>query len=238
MDRVRANLLGNPQAVGRVRQDHHAIRDERPPGDGPGERRVRDAPAVSRLQRSANTSPSEDCSRKSVSAASESDEVAVGRTPRLTSSDKLGVNYLVDRLTHWCVIDVKSAWSELEPGTGFASSCRNHSIAGVKSQFSPGFSEHRKAHSATRRAILMTPGPWRISDHDDCEIYTADGSELIGTIARPCNAMAIAVLPELVELVFELAEQMCRCLGAGTCSACRAQRVIVGLPSASDIDAA
>ena len=86
--------------------------------------------------------------------------------------------------------------------------------------------------------MLITPGPWRISDRDDCEIYTADGNEFIGTIARPDNAMAIAALPELLGLALDLAEQTCRCQGDGTCSACRAQRVIVALPSPCDIDVA
>jgi hypothetical protein len=80
--------------------------------------------------------------------------------------------------------------------------------------------------------MMLTPGPWRASDHDDCEIWTHDGSVLIATIASPRNAPAIAALPDLLGLVLELAECRCACGGAGSCATCRAQRVVATLEAA------
>ena len=80
--------------------------------------------------------------------------------------------------------------------------------------------------------MMLTPGPWRASDHDDCEIWTHDGSVFIATIASPRNAPAIAATPDLLGLVFELAEYQCRCRGAGSCATCRAQHLLATFESA------
>jgi len=80
--------------------------------------------------------------------------------------------------------------------------------------------------------MMLTPGPWRASDHDDCEIWTHDGSTLIATISSPRNAPAIAATPDLLGLVFELAEYQCRCGGAGSCATCRAQQLVATFESA------
>ena len=79
--------------------------------------------------------------------------------------------------------------------------------------------------------MMLTPGPWRGSDHDDCEIWTNDGSVFIATVASARNAPAIAATPDLLGLVFELAEYRCRCGGAGSCATCRAQRLVATLES-------
>lgn len=84
----------------------------------------------------------------------------------------------------------------------------------------------------------MTPGPWRASDHDECEIWTHDGSVFIATIASPRNAPAIAATPDLLGLVFELAEYRCRCGGTGSCAICRAQRLVATFESAPIDDGA
>lgn len=80
--------------------------------------------------------------------------------------------------------------------------------------------------------MMLTPGPWRASDHDECEIWTHDGSVFIATIASPRNAPAIAATPDLVGLVMELAEYRCRCGGAGSCATCRAQHLVATFESA------
>jgi hypothetical protein len=74
--------------------------------------------------------------------------------------------------------------------------------------------------------MMLTPGPWRASDHDDCEIWTHDGSVFIATIASARNAPAIAATPDLLGLVFELAEYECLCGDAGACAICRAQHLL------------
>jgi len=79
--------------------------------------------------------------------------------------------------------------------------------------------------------MMLTPGPWRASDHDDREIWTRDGSVFIATIASPRNAPAIAATPDLLGLVFELAEYRCSCSGVGSCATCRAQHLIATLES-------
>ena len=96
------------------------------------------------------------------------------------------------------------------------------------------------AHSAIMGeiAMLMTPGPWRVSDHDDCEIYAAHCDEFIGSIARAHNARAISMLPDLIDLVLDLAERPCGCGGEGSCSGCRAQRIVAVLSSLDDAGAA
>lgn len=80
--------------------------------------------------------------------------------------------------------------------------------------------------------MMLTPGPWRASDYDDCEIWTHDGSEFIATIASPRNAPAIAATPDLLGLVLELGEFHCRCNGAGSCATCRAQHLVATFESA------
>jgi len=86
--------------------------------------------------------------------------------------------------------------------------------------------------------MMLTPGPWRASDHDDCEIWTHDGSVFIATIASPHNAPAIAATPDLLGLVLELAEYPCSCGGAGSCATCRAQHFVVTFESAPIDDGA
>jgi hypothetical protein len=80
--------------------------------------------------------------------------------------------------------------------------------------------------------MMLTPGPWRASDHDECEIWTHDGGVFIATVASPRNAPAIAATPDLLGLVFELAEYRCHCGGAGSCATCRAQHLIATFESA------
>jgi hypothetical protein len=80
--------------------------------------------------------------------------------------------------------------------------------------------------------MMLIPGPWRASDHDECEIWTHDGSVFIAAIASPRNAPAIAATPDLLGLVFELAEYRCGCDGAGSCATCRAQRLLATFESA------
>ena len=79
--------------------------------------------------------------------------------------------------------------------------------------------------------MMLTPGPWRASDHDDCEICTHDGRVFIATSASPRNALAIAATPDLLGLVFELAEMPCACGDAGTCATCRAQTFVATFES-------
>jgi hypothetical protein len=79
--------------------------------------------------------------------------------------------------------------------------------------------------------MLLTSGPWQLSGHDDCEIYSHDGAVFIATVALPRNAPAIAATPDLLGLVFELAEYRCSCTGAESCAACRAQRLLATFES-------
>lgn len=79
--------------------------------------------------------------------------------------------------------------------------------------------------------MMLTPGPWRASDHDDCEIWTHDGTVFIATIASPRNAPAIAATPDLLGLVLELAEYGCSCDSAGSCATCRAQNLVATFES-------
>lgn len=79
--------------------------------------------------------------------------------------------------------------------------------------------------------MMLTPGPWRASDHDDCEILAHDGTVFIATVASPHNAPAIAATPDLLGLVFELAEFVCACGGAGSCASCRAQHLVATFES-------
>ena len=80
--------------------------------------------------------------------------------------------------------------------------------------------------------MMLTPGPWRASDHDDCEIWTRDGSVSIATIASPHNAAAIAATPDLLALVCELADLRCTCRDARSpCATCRAQRFVATFES-------
>lgn len=88
-----------------------------------------------------------------------------------------------------------------------------------------------KLRKSPEADILLTPGPWRVSNHDDCEICTLDGNVFIATSASPRNALAIAATPDLLGLVLELAEYPCNCIGDGTCPSCRAQRVIAAFES-------
>lgn len=86
--------------------------------------------------------------------------------------------------------------------------------------------------------MMLTPGPWRASDHDECEIWTHDVGVFIASIASPRNAPAIAATPDLLGLVFELAEYRCVCGEAGSCATCRAQRLLATFESALRDDGA
>ena len=86
--------------------------------------------------------------------------------------------------------------------------------------------------------MMLTPGPWRASDHDDREIWTRDGSVFIATVASPRNAPAIAATQDLLALVLELAEYGCRCDGAGSCATCRAQHLVATFESVPSDDGA
>jgi hypothetical protein len=79
--------------------------------------------------------------------------------------------------------------------------------------------------------MMLTPGPWRASDRDACEIWTHDGRAFIAAIASPRNAPAIAAIPTLLGLVFELAELRCACGDAGPCAPCRAQHLLAAFES-------
>ena len=70
---------------------------------------------------------------------------------------------------------------------------------------------------------------WRVSAHDDREIYSASGDVFIGTIASPQFACLIAATPQFLELAFDLAEQSCTCGSSGLCVSCRAERLILRL---------
>ena len=85
---------------------------------------------------------------------------------------------------------------------------------------------------------MLTPGPWRASDHDDCEIWTRNGGVFIAMVASPRNAPAIAATPDLLALVLELAEYGCRCAGAGSCATCRAQHLVATFESVPSDDGA
>jgi hypothetical protein len=84
--------------------------------------------------------------------------------------------------------------------------------------------------------MMLTPGPWRTSEHDDREIWTHDGLVFIATIACGRNAPGIAATPDLIGLVLELAEDRCRCGGAGSCPPCRAQRLVATFESSPTDD--
>ena len=75
---------------------------------------------------------------------------------------------------------------------------------------------------------------WRVSAHDDREIYSASGDVFIGTIASPQVACVIAATPQLVELAFDLAEERCTCSGNGVCVSCRAVSFILQLESSPE----
>ena len=81
---------------------------------------------------------------------------------------------------------------------------------------------------------MLVCDQWRVSAHDDREIYSASGNVFIGTVASPQVACLIAATPQLLELAFDLAEQSCTCAGDGRCVSCRAARLILGLESTPD----
>ena len=77
--------------------------------------------------------------------------------------------------------------------------------------------------------MLTTPGPWRVADYDDCQIYSADGDAFVGSIAQPENGRVIAKTPEMLDLIRDLATCACTCADTHPCFRCRAQGIVASL---------
>lgn len=71
--------------------------------------------------------------------------------------------------------------------------------------------------------------PWQVADHDDTEIFSADGRVYIGACSSPSTARLAAAAPSLLALAFVAAESVCVCTGTVRCMSCEAQRVILNV---------
>jgi hypothetical protein len=77
--------------------------------------------------------------------------------------------------------------------------------------------------------MFQTVESWKVADHDDTEIYSADGRIYIGACASRDDARLAAAAPSLLALAVVTAESVCACTGTARCTSCEAQRIILSI---------